>query len=109
MILPRAAVSAFSMNCFEIADRGLHGFGRLQHFGHNQLVVVEQPPDFRHAGHQRTVDDVERPGAFGALQVEIGDEAVLGAFDDVVGEALVERQIGGLGLHRLPATCGNVR
>ena len=32
-------------------------------------------------------------GAFGALAVEIGDQAVLGAFDDVVGQALVERQI----------------
>ena len=33
-------------------------------------------------------------GAFGALAVEIGDQAVLGAFDDVVGQALVERQVG---------------
>ena len=30
------------------------------------------------------------------LQVQIGDQAVLGAFDDVVGQALVERQVGGL-------------
>ena len=29
------------------------------------------------------------------LQFEIGDQAVLGAFDDVVGEALIERQVGG--------------
>ena len=34
--------------------------------------------------------------AFGALALEIGDQAVLAAFDDVVGEALIERQIGGL-------------
>ena len=35
-------------------------------------------------------------GAFGSLAIEIGNQAVLGAFDDVVGQALVERQIGGL-------------
>ena len=82
----------------EVVDRGLHRFGRLQHLGDDQLVVVEQAADFGHAGHQRTVDDVERRGAFGALEVQIGDQAVLGAFDDVVGQALIERQIGGLRL-----------
>ena len=44
-------------------------------------------------GHQRAVDDVERRRAFGALAVEVGDQAVLGAFDDVVRQALIERQI----------------
>ena len=86
---------------FEMVDGGLHRFGRLQHFGDDQLVVVEQPADFGHAGHQRAVDDVERRGAFGALAVEIGDQAVLGAFDDVVRQALIERQIRGLAALRL--------
>jgi hypothetical protein len=79
----------------EVVDRGLHGLGRLQHLGHDQLVVVEQAAHFAHAGHQRPVDDVERRGALGALAVEVGDQAVLGAFDDVVGQALVERQVLG--------------
>ena len=79
----------------EVVHRGLHRLGRLQHFGDDQLVVVEQPADFGHARHQRTVDDVERRGAFGALAVQIGDQAVLGAFDDVVGQPLIERQILG--------------
>ena len=57
----------------EMVDGGLHGFGRLQHFGDDQLVVVEQAAHFGHAGHQRTVDDVERSGALGALAVEIGE------------------------------------
>ena len=35
--------------------------------------------------------------------VEIGDQAVLGAFDDVVGQALIQRQILGVLLHR--ASC----
>ena len=97
MILPRVERLGLLHELFEVVDRGLHGLGRLQHLGHDQLVVVEQPADFGHAGHQRAVDDVERRGAFGALAVEIGDQAVLGAFDDVVGQALVERQIGRLG------------
>ena len=88
----------------EVVDRGLHRFGRLQHFGDDQLVVVEQPADLGHARHQRPVDDVERRGAFGALAVEVGDQAVLGAFDDVVRQPLVERQIlGALLLALLPA------
>ena len=81
------------MNLLEVIDRGLHGFGRLQHLGDDQLVVVEQPSDLRHAGHQRAVDDVERRGAFGTLAVEIVDQAFLRAFDDVIGQALIERQM----------------
>ena len=61
----------------EVADGGLHRLGRLQHLGDDQLVVVEQPADLGHARHQRAVDDVERRGAFRALAVEIGDQAVL--------------------------------
>ena len=88
----------------EVVDGGLHGFGGLQHLGDDQLVVVEQAADFGHAGHQRAVDDVERRRAFGAFQVEVGDEAVLGAFDDVVGQALVEREVFGAAcLTRSPA------
>ncbi len=88
-------VSAFSMNCFEVADGGLHRFGGLQHFGDDQFVVVEEPADFGHAGHQRAVDDVERRGAFGELAVQIVDQAVFRAFENVVREALIERQILG--------------
>ena len=39
------------------------------------------------------VDDVERRHALHALQLEIGDKSFFSAFDDVVGEALIERQI----------------
>ncbi len=81
---------------FEMTDCGLHRFSRLEDFGDDQLVVIEEPADFGHAGHERAVDDIERGCAFGALEIEVGDEAVLGAFDDVVGEALIERDIGRL-------------
>ena len=80
---------------FEMADGGLHRFGGLQHFGDDQLVGVEQAADFRHSRHERAVDDVERRGAFGELAVEIGDQAVLRAFENVICEALVERQVRG--------------
>jgi hypothetical protein len=32
----------------------------------------------------------------GPLALQVGDQAVLGAFDDVVGQALIERQILGV-------------
>ena len=86
-----------------MVHRGLHGFGRLQHLGHDQLVGVEQPAHFRHARHQRPIDDVERSRAFLALQIEIGDQAFLGAFDDVIGQALIERKVGRFHFLRLRA------
>ena len=85
----------FLHELLEMIDGGLHRFGGLQHFGDDQLVVVEQPADFGHSGHQRAVDDVERGHAFGELAIEIGDEAVLRAFEDVIRQALIERQIFG--------------
>ena len=62
----------------QVGHASLHRLGRLQHFGHDQLVVIEQPADLAHAGHQRTVDDVERVGAIRALAVEVFDEVIAG-------------------------------
>ena len=59
-------------------------------------MLLNRRPDLRHARHQRAVDDVERRGAFGQLAVEIIDQAVLRAFDDVVGQPFIERKIVGL-------------
>ena len=92
-ILPRVGVSALLHELLEMVHAGLHRFGRLQHFRDDQLVVVEEPPDFGHAGHQRAIDDVERRGAFRALAIQIGNQAVLGALNDVVGQPFVERQV----------------
>ena len=76
----------------EVRHGGLHRLGRLQHLGHDQLVVVEQPAYLRHAGHQRPVDDVERRSAFLALAVQVRDETVPRAFDDVIRQPLIERE-----------------
>ncbi len=57
----------------QVPDSRLHGFGRLQHLRHDQLVVVEQPPDFAHAGHQRAVDNVEGVHAFFEFPVQVGN------------------------------------
>ena len=75
---------------------GFHRFARLQHFRDNQLVVIEQAPDFGHARHQRAIDHIERRYAFFELQIEIGDQAVFGSLYDVVRQAFIERQVGGL-------------
>ncbi len=79
---------------FQVADGGLHRFRGLQHFGHDEFVVVEEPPHLRHPGHQRSVDHIERRRAFRELPVQIVDQTVLRSFDDVICQALVERQIG---------------
>ena len=46
---------------------------------------------------------IERGDAFAAFEVKVGDEAFLGAFKDVVGEALIEREVGGFDLFGLRA------
>ena len=84
----------FFHEALEMIDGFLHCFGGLQYFGDDQLVVIEKPADFAHARHQRPIDDIERSRAFAALALEIGNQAVLAALDDVIREALVERQVG---------------
>src|SRR5216683_5088933 len=88
----------FFHELFEMTDRGLHRFSGLQNFRDDELVGIKEAANFSHAGHERTVDDVERRDAFSALAVEVGDEAVAGAFDDVAGEVLIEREVCGAGL-----------
>ena len=94
---------------FEMRDRGLHRLGRLQNFGDDHLVGVEQAPDLVHALHQRAVDDFERAARRQRL-VEVLDQAVLRAFEDVAGEAIVERHrlaiFGGDGAFALAEMCG---
>ncbi len=51
--LPARRAFSFLHEAFQVADRGFHGFGGLQHFGDDQFVVIEQATHFRHAGHQR--------------------------------------------------------
>ena len=94
---------------FEMIDRGLHRLGRLQNLGDDQLIVIEQPADFGHAGHQRAIDDFERARAFFAFAIEVGDQAVFGAFDDVVRQALDRAAASAdLFLFLLAGSCGNV-
>ena len=78
---------------FQVLDRGLHGLGALQHLGHDEFVVVEQPTDFVHAGHERAVDDIQC-GPLGQRRVQVVGQAVLGALDDEAGQPFVQRQVG---------------
>ncbi len=73
----------------EIANRRLHGLRRLEHLGHDELVVVEEAAHLVHAPHERTVDDVEGARLL-ELEVEIVQQAVARALDDVAGQPLVE-------------------
>ena len=76
-----------------MGDGGFHRLGGLQHLGHDQLIVVEQPPHLAHARHQRAIDDIERRRAFGALSLQVFDQPVARALNDVVRQPLVERQV----------------
>ena len=87
------AMSAFSMNCSRWLTAAFMASADCSTSATISSLLLNSRPDFGHAGHQRTVDDVERRGALGALAVQVGNQAVLGAFDDVVRQALVERQI----------------
>ncbi len=98
---------------FEMRDRGLHRLGRLQNFGDDHLVGVEQAPDLVHPLHQRAVDDFERAARRQRL-VEVLDQAVLGALEDVAREAVVERhrlaifgRDGALALAEMRGECGD--
>ena len=97
----------------EVGDRGFHRLGTLQNFGNDQLVRVEQPPNLRHPGHQRPVDDLQRLGALPSLELEIFDQAAAAAIDDVAGEALIERLLWAdnglaLGAAKVVAYAGHV-
>ncbi len=81
----------------QITHRSLHGLGGLQDLGDDELVVVEAPADLGHPLHQRSIDDVERRGALLELMVEVLDQAFLGALENIVGQPLVEREIGRAG------------
>ncbi len=102
MTVPLFARLALLHERRQVVDRRLHRLGRLQHLRHDQLVGVEEPPDLVHAGHQRAVDDVERPGLL-QLQVEVGHEPVARPLDDVAREALVERVGAAIGRVRRQA------
>ncbi len=73
----------------EMGDRRLHGLRRLEHLGHDELVVVEQPPHLVHASHEGPVDDVQGARLL-QLEVEVGQQTVARALDDVAREPLVE-------------------
>ena len=78
---------------FQVLDRGLHGLGALQDLGDDEFVVVEQPADLVHAGHEWAVDDVQR-GPLRQRGIQVVGQAVLGALDDGAGQAFVQRQVG---------------
>ena len=78
---------------FQVAHRRLHGFRRLQYFGHDQFVRIEKPSDFRHPCHQWSIYDIQRWRTFPAFPLQINNQPVSRALDNVVRQPLVQRQI----------------
>ncbi len=99
----RAGIGLFHER-LKVVDRSFHGLGRLQHFGNDQLIRVKEASHLGHTGHQRAVDDIERGHAFFQLEIQIGDQAFLRAFDDVISQALIQRKVGCLCLLLLRAS-----
>ena len=89
--MPRLRGFRLLHELLEVIDGGFHRLGGLQHFSDDQLVVVEEAADFRHPGHQRSVDDIERTHAFLKLPFEIRQQTVFRALDDIVRKPLIQR------------------
>src|SRR6266478_6088812 len=90
----------FFHELFEMADRGLHRFSGLQNFRDDELVGIKEAANFSHAGHERTVDDVEREVGGTGLVFFLGGAEMLGDRGDV------ELIYGGALLFRLLAPIG---
>ena len=90
----------------EVGDRRLHGLGALQHLGDDELVVVEEPADLGHAGHQGAVDHVERRRALGQLAVEVLAQPAAAAVHNIAGQPLVQGLLGAH--HRRPGGAAEV-
>jgi hypothetical protein len=61
-------------------------------------LALNRRPDFLHTVHQWAVDDVQWSG-FLELEVQVIDQAFLGAFEYVVCQPAIQRQVGDLLLH----------
>ena len=88
--LPLRGARGFLHELLQVGDPGFHHLGRLQHLGHDQFVVAEEPANLVHASHQGAVDDLQRRRALGALGLEIGDQPLLCSLHDVAREPLVQ-------------------
>ncbi len=87
----RGALVALQVR-LEVVHRGLHHFGGDQHLGDDQLPGAEQAADLVHPGHERTVDDRQRPHAAEQL-VEGLVEACSRSLDDHARDALLGGQV----------------
>src|SRR5262249_15581949 len=76
----------------QVGHGGFHGLGALQNLGDDQLVVVEKAADLVHSGHERAIYDVQGSSFF-SLKLKIGDQSILASLDDIVRQALVEREV----------------
>ena len=94
--LPRAAVSAFSMNCSRWLTAAFMASADCSTSATISSLLLNRRPTSLMPAISGPLMMSSGVGAFGALAVEVGDQAVLGAFDDVVGQALIERQIRGV-------------
>ena len=80
----------------EMGDRLLHHPRRLHHLGKEHPSAAEQVADDVHAGHQRTLDHVERPHR--------GEPCLLDVVGDEVGDAVHQRMREALLRRRARAT-----
>ena len=76
---------------FEVPDGCLHRLCTEENFGHDQLVVVEEAAHLGHPIHEWTIDDIQRCVVLQGF-VQIIEQPILRALDDIDREALLQRQ-----------------
>ncbi len=69
----------------------LHHAGRLDHLGQEHLAGSEQVAHHAHAGHQRAFDDQQRAAQLDARFLGVDLDIGVDAFDEGVGEPLLDR------------------
>ena len=72
----------------QTGDGEFHRLGGLQDFGYNQLIGVELPAHFSHAGHQGAVDYFQGLSV-GQGFIQVFGQPLFGALDDCQGQPFV--------------------
>ena len=90
----------------QVRDRLLHHARALHHLRQEHLAGAEQVADHVHAGHQRALDDLDRPRDLQARLLGVGDDELVHALDQRMLQPLLDRPAAPFGVLRLGGLAG---
>src|SRR5882672_3742519 len=90
----------------QVGDRLFHHPRALDHLRQEHLARAEEIADHVHAGHQRALDDLDRPGDLLARLLGVGDHELVHALDQRMLQPLLDRPAPPLGVLRLGHLAG---